>query len=566
MGFLAESEIAEYLSGRFPLHQFPATLAQMFHQRTEGNPLFMVGAVDFLVAQGVIVRDNERWVLTRKLEELGVGVPDNIRQMVEKQSEQLSAPDKHLLEAASVAGGEFSAAVVASAIGEDIVATEECCKRLAQRRCFLQATGMSEWPNGTVAARYRFIHALYQNLWYEQVTAAQRLRLHQRIGECLEHAYGPRAHEIAAELARHFEQGRDFHRAVQYLGQAAENSIRRYAYREAISLATQGLELLKLLPDATERLRQELVLQTILGIALVPTHGYTAPEVGAVYARAQELCVQLGELRRLFTVLIGLWQSSTGRADHEAGHAFGKQMLALAQQEQDPVLLLQARSALGTTSFFRGELAAARECLAENTVGTDSQQPNFYIFTPWFGPEISSRAMAPLVLWHLGYPDQAREKARQTLALALALPDSFNRAITCFLTAVLYQEEGRGQAAQGKVEEMIALCTEHEFPFFVALGTVLRGWVLTQQGQAEKGIIHMRDGLVACEAVGAGIFRSHYLALLAEAYNVGGQAGQGMDVLAEALALVDETGERICEAELYRIKGELTLKLDERRP
>ena len=105
----------------------------------------------------------------------------------------------------------------------------------------------------------------------------------------------------------------------------------------------------------------------------------------------------------------------------------------------------------------------------------------------------------------------------------------------------------------------MALSTEQGFAHWLATGTILRGWALAEQGQREEGITQMHQGLAALRAIGAEIERPSFLALLAEAYGKEGQAEEGLAVLAEALAMVDKSGERFYEAELYRLKGELTL-------
>ena len=105
----------------------------------------------------------------------------------------------------------------------------------------------------------------------------------------------------------------------------------------------------------------------------------------------------------------------------------------------------------------------------------------------------------------------------------------------------------------------ITLAREHGFPI-LGIGTILRGWALADQGQSEEGISQIRQGLATCQAIGAGVFQSYYLALLAEAYGKAGQAEEGLATLAEALTVVDKNGERFYEAELYRLKGELTLQ------
>ena len=196
---------------------------------------------------------------------------------------------------------------------------------------------MSEWPDGTVTTRYGFRHALYQEVLYERVPAGRRIGLHRRIGEREEAAYGERAREIAAELAMHFERGRDYGRAVQYLQQAGENASRRSANVEASNYLTKGLELLKTLPDTPERAQQELTLQIALGVSLMATKGYAAPEVEKAYTRARELCRQVGETPQLFPVLWGLWSFYNTRAELQTARELGEQLLSLAQSVQDSV-------------------------------------------------------------------------------------------------------------------------------------------------------------------------------------------------------------------------------------
>jgi predicted ATPase len=167
---------------------------------------------------------------------------------------------------------------------------------------------------------------------------------------------------------------------------------------------------------------------------------------------------------------------------------------------------------------------------------------------------------AAYVLWTLGYPDQALQRSRAALALAQELSRPFNLAYALGRAARLHQLRREGQAGQERAEAMIVLSSEQGFPYWLAMGTILRGWVLAEQEKVEEGITQMRQGLAACRATGTELGRPRFLAMLAEAYGKVGQAEEGLSVLAEALAAVDKTGERWYEAELYRLKGELTLQ------
>jgi predicted ATPase len=152
------------------------------------------------------------------------------------------------------------------------------------------------------------------------------------------------------------------------------------------------------------------------------------------------------------------------------------------------------------------------------------------------------------------------------LNLAQEVTHLFSLAHALSFTAAVHLLRGERQALQERAEEVTALSTEQEFAFFLAFGTILQGWVLAEQGQREEGVALMRQGLDAWSATGAEILRSHFLVLLAEAYGKAGQADEGLAVLTEALTVVDKTGERYYEAELYRLKGELTLKAEGHRP
>ena len=328
---LTEAGVAAYLAARHAGRPLPEGLARLLHQRTGGNPLFMVSVVDAMVRQGVLQEDAAGWTVPEGLEAVAVELPESLRHLIEQQLGQLSPEDRRMLEAASVAGVEFSAAAVAAGVNMEAIDVEERCAELARREQFLQARGTVEWPDGTVAARYGFIHAVYQEGVYERVPAGRRVWLHQRIGARQEAGYGAQAWEIAAELAVHFERGRDLHRAVQYLWQAGRKALQRSAHQEAIVHWTKGLVFLQTLPDTPERLQQELVMQAPLGTPLIATKGWAAPEVATAYTRAHALWEQVGETPQYCWVLYGLCAWHAMRAEWQTARALMERLLTLAQ-------------------------------------------------------------------------------------------------------------------------------------------------------------------------------------------------------------------------------------------
>ncbi|MGH8515051.1 MAG: transcriptional regulator, partial [Gammaproteobacteria bacterium] len=219
---------------------------------TEGHPLFVANLFDEWAARDLIRLAEARWGLADRMDEFSLSVPQRLRVLIEQRIDALSPVEQRLLAAASLAGEEWSAALVAAALNMDWDAVDECCEALAERGQMIAQAGITEWPDGTVAGRYRFLHALYEDFLYQRLAAAQRLRFHKRLAERLAVAYGEQSHQVAAELADHFERGCDYARAVRYLGQAAENAARRYANREAVAYLSRALALVERLPPAEQ--------------------------------------------------------------------------------------------------------------------------------------------------------------------------------------------------------------------------------------------------------------------------------------------------------------------------
>jgi len=472
---LSEQDVREYLARRFPQHRFPPELATVIHRRTDGNALFMVNVIDEMVDHAIVASDegNGHWRLKEDLARLNV--PTNVRYLIERQLERLSEEEQRVLEVASVAGAEFAVAAIATALKHDLDAIEDGCEGLAGQGHFLTERGVAEWPDGTMSGRYAFQHALYQHVLYDRIAEARRGRFHRLIGERLETSYGERAREVAAELAVHFERGRDYRRAIRYLQQAGENAIRRSAHVEAIGLLTKGLELLKTLPDTPERTQQELMLQITLGGSLMTTKGVAAPEVGEAYARARELCRQVEETPQLFSVLLGLASFYGMRAENQTAHELAEQCLSLAQSVQDPTSLMWAHAILGATLFFPGEFALAQDHLAQGIALYDPQKHNPFVSGAGQDPKGVCLSYAAWALWLLGYPDQALQSSQEALTLAQELSHPYSLACAMNTVARLHQFRRERQAAQERAEALVAFSSNRGFPAGLAPGMVYWG-------------------------------------------------------------------------------------------
>ncbi len=340
-------------------------------------------------------------------------MPESLRQLIEQQLEQTSPEEQALLEATSVAGMTFSAATVAAALEQTAEGIEAQCEALIRRGQFIEARGTASWPDGTVAARYGFSHALYQEVLYDRVPESRRARLHREIGARLEVGYGPHAREIGVELAMHFERGHDPGRAVQYLQVAGDSALQRSAHREAVAHLTKGLAMLSTLADTPERAHQELRLLIALGEALVVTKGYASPEVADTYARARELCRDIGETPQLFYVLWGLWSFDLVRGQLQTARESAERCLSLAHRLEDPTLVLEARNMLGQTLSYLGAFPLAYTHAEQGFALYDAQQHHALASRYVRDPGVLCLFYKAWNLWFLGYPDRALTTGRE---------------------------------------------------------------------------------------------------------------------------------------------------------
>lgn len=308
LALLRPPHVAAYLAQRFGGHAFPSELARAVHQRTDGNPLFMVRVVDELVVLRVVEPEDDRWRLRKPVVELGRVVPESLRALIEKQIDRLQPEEQRLLEAASLLGNEFTIGSVAAGLGADPPTIEERCDELSRPGQFLAATGLFVRPDGTQVARYRFTHSLYPHAIAARVPAGRRLRLHRQVGEWLERTYDAQASAIAGSLAWHFEEAGDYRRAIRYLGLAAENAAGRCAYGDAIRVLQQARSLVHRLPVNARGLLEFELLQGIgdahfgrgamtdcaaayeAAAARAADAGFTSAQVDALSSLVRPLC------------------------------------------------------------------------------------------------------------------------------------------------------------------------------------------------------------------------------------------------------------------------------------
>jgi predicted ATPase len=514
-------------------------------------PLFVEELTKMVLESGLLQERDGRYELTGPLPPLAI--PTTLHDSLMARLDRL-ATVKALAQLGATLGREFSYEWLQAVAPWDEDALQQGLHQLVAAE-FLYQQGVP--PQAT----YRFKHALIQDAAYQSLLRSTRQQYHQRIAQVLEARFPKICASQPELLAHHYTEAGAVAQAVSYWQQAGQRAVARSAHVEAISHLTRGLDLLTTLPDTPERRQQELVLLTTLGPAFTATKGIGSPETGHVYARAHELCQQVGETPQLFPTLAGLARFYLNRGEMLTARALGEQLLRLAHRTHDLALVMEAHRTLGSSLFWGGELPLAQAHLEEGLALYHPQQHGGHALLYGRDPGMEFRGFASLTLWFLGYPDQAIASLQEALHLVHELTHPYSLATAFNMTAWLHQCRRERPLTQERAEAVLALATEHGLAQRWASSTVLLGWTLAEQGRVEEGMVQIRQGLAAWQATGSRIWRPYFLALLADVCAQGGQGEEGLTVLAEALAAVDHTGERLYEAELYRLKGKLLLAL-----
>ncbi len=536
------------------------TFRQTLYRQTGGHPLFTVELLRDMRERGDLIQDQEkRWIKGPTLN--WTILPSQIEANIAERIGRLPEGLREILTIASVEGETFTAEVAAQVQAADVRKTVRSLSDTLGRKHRLVAAREIRQVNGQHLSLYRFRHILFQKYLYGQLDPAERVYLHQAVGAALETVYGEQTEEIAVQLARHFQEAGSTAKAVDYLRQAGEKATRLSANQEAIAHFTRGLALLKKLPASPEHARQELALQIALSIPLIAVKGYGAPEVGHVYSRIEALSRQLGEVALQFRALFSKHNFHGQRGEFHEGYPVARQALSLAEQTGDLVLVMLAHFMMGVNLLFLGKFALARTHLEQMIIIYDPQQYHDMIFS--YGQDLGTSNLSWLcwVLWSLGYPDQALQRNQEALALAQNLDHPLTLGHSLGVATQTFHHLGRDtQMTQSLAEACMRLATEHKFPLWLAVGVIYHGRALIEQGQIEAGLTQMEQGLADYQATGAKLCRSLFLVALAEAYGKAGQVEAGLTFLTEALIIVNQSGERLYEAEIHRLKGELLLK------
>jgi class 3 adenylate cyclase/predicted ATPase len=548
---LSHTQVEQIVTGITDGKTLPKEVIQQILEKTDGVPLFIEEMTKAILESGHLKEVDGHYALTGSSSTFAI--PATLQDSLMARLDRLVTA-KAVAQYAAVIGRQFAYELLSTVSQLDEATLQRELGRLVEAEIVYQR-GLP--PQAT----YTFKHALIQDAAYESLLKSTRQQYHQRIAQVLETQLPETVAAQPELLAHHYTEAGRTEQAVHYWHHAGQRAVERSAHVEAIAHLRQGLELLKTLPETPQRLQHEVNMLIALGASLIATKGYAALEVEQTYLRAQHLCQHLDDPQQLFPVLRGLWSYYNVRAELHTAHALGEQLLDLAQRTQDSAMLLEAHRALGSTLFFMGEPAAAHTHFTQGIALHNPQQRRAFAFLYGDDAGMICHIYASWTLWYLGSSAQALARSKEAATLAQQRAHSFSLGFALALTAIFHQFRREMRWTQEHAAVAISLAQEQGFPHWIAVGSILRGWTSAHQGQAQDGIEQMSQGLTAWHVTGAEVARPYFLALLADVHGTLGKPEAGLAVLAEALTVVDKTGERWYEPELHRLKGVLLLQL-----
>jgi class 3 adenylate cyclase/predicted ATPase len=536
------------------LGALPPDVVDEIVDRTDGVPLFVEELTKAVVEAGA----DRGYGSISAVPPSSLAVPATLHASLLGRLDRLGPAARTVAQVGAAIGRDYSYELLAEAVPLAEPELQEAVRRLVEAGLVFQR-GMPP------TAEYLFKHALVQDTAYSTLLRGPRQALHRRIAEALEQRFPDLVQTRPEILAHHYGEAAIAGKAITYWHLAGKLSVAKSAVREATAQLRRGLSLLDGLPETRERKQLELDIHVTLTAALMAGKGYADPEVAAALERANRLVTETGAVGTPlhFFVLYGLWVYNHNAVTIAAGLEHAANFLSVAQSQPSSGPLLVGHRALAFSLIASGDYPAA---LAHVETAASLYRPDEHRDSAFrYGQDIGVSAFVTLswALWHRGYPDQSARAADRALALSRELGHAHTLAHALGLVgrAAVFARDVATVYACGK--ECAALASEHGFAHWAAHGRVLQGWADAQTGQATTGIARIRDGLAAFEATGDRA-QPLFLMLLAEALALAGDIGdieEGLATLDDALAKAAVTGVRGSDAEIHRLRGELTDRL-----
>jgi class 3 adenylate cyclase/predicted ATPase len=554
---LGEREATAIVARLVGNQELPADVMAEIVERTDGIPLFveeMTKAVLEAESEGE-ARRTAGAVPSPAL----IAVPASLHASLMARLDRLG-PAREVAQIGAAIGREFSHALLGAVVRKPEAELNSALDRLV-------AAGLLFRQDMPPHATYLFKHALVQDAAYGTLLREPRRALHACIAETLESQFAEIAENQPELLARHCTEAGLIEKAAGLWGKAGQRSLARSALVEAIVQFTRALDQIAALPATPVLRREQIRLQVALVVPLIHVKGFAAPETKAAVERSRLLIERAEALKEppedpllLFSVLFGIWIANLAAFNGDVLLELAGQFLGLAEKQTATIPLMIGHRLTGASLLFTGDIRHARAHLDRAIALYDPAEHR--PLTMRFGADVRNAALChrSWALWMLGYPEAALADGE----LALKDAREFGQAATLIQALFLASYSpifcGKFAAAKAQCDEGVALASEKGAVFWKTAGMVIQGWLSAQTGKASDAIETITFANAGYRSTGATLHNPLSFSYLAQAYAELGKFDEAWRSMGEALTALESTKERLFEAEVNRIAGEIALK------
>jgi class 3 adenylate cyclase/predicted ATPase len=517
--------------------------------KTDGVPLFVEELTKTVLEAGLLEEQADRYVLSGPLPPLAI--PATLHDSLMARLDRLS-PIKEIAQTAATIGREFSHELLTAVCRTGEAQLTDALDQLLEAELVFR--------RGTPPkASYIFKHALVQDAAYESILKSRRQELHETVARVLEEQFSDIRETQPELLAHHFTEAGLTEPALEYWLAAGRHAVARCAHAEAISHLGRGLSLLEAMPEGPERNRTEIDYRLVMGTPIGSSMGIASGEFEENYLRVRDLCEDLGEAQQLFPALWNLWMNAMMRGEMRRSCRLADQVLELGERRNDTGHQIEAHHAQWTSHFLIGEPVAALEHCRHSDALYQAEEHHELTYT--YGghdPGVCALNIGSTALWVLGYPDQARDRIRSSVALARELKHSSTLADSLSMAMFIATFDENLSDAGAAMAQVQKFAETEKMQDYTTLANATQGWILAEQGETEAGLELVRHSAPILLDQGDP-WKPPLMGLCASVLGRAGTAEQGLELLDASLTHFQANQVHWWDAELFRIKGQLLL-------
>jgi len=528
----------------------PQQLVDQIIEKADGVPLF----IEELTSSTLSAPLRTRGTSERTAQPGSLRVPETLSDALMERLDRV-APSRRVAQIAAVIGREFSNDLLSAASQID-EGDMRSALSLLEEADIIYRIGISPF------VRFAFKHVLLRDAIYDSLLRSKRQQIHADIAAILKRDFPEQAENQPEVLAHHYQEAGNHELAIRCWFEAGQRALSRSANVEAIANFRKALQLLNVLPETPERIKQEIDIQLALGIPLIAVRGYAAAETREAFSRARTLCLRLGNIPEYFQALFGLWGNSWMAGNNQDALQMANEFLSRSQGLSDPVLLMVAHRVMGSTFLTVGDFHSSANHFEETislSAGRD-RRPLYNLYM--VEPQAASLLLLSWDLWFLGYPDRSLSRVSEALALGQDLHHPYTVAFAHYMTSVVHLLRGDAARALESAQKSFEMSQEQRFSLYEILSRISRGRAMVDLGQHGEARAEIALGIDDARRNGVGFMLPMMDSWLADAHVRIGENERALSIVERTLADIGDVTGRSWEAELYRQRADILLTLN----